>query len=56
MVAGFHLSLDAPSRVSIGLCLLHAVYDKTAWLAGQGIRAPWPVAGLPEVLHADKRT
>lgn len=53
MVAGLYLSLDAPSRVSIGLCLLHAVYDKTFWLAERGIEAPWPVAGLPEALHAD---
>jgi putative transposase len=41
MVAGLYLSLDAPSRVSIGLCLLHAVYDKTSWLAERGIEAPW---------------
>lgn len=53
MVTGVHLSLEAPSRVSLGLCLLHAVYDKTAWLAERGIEAPWPVAGLPETLHAD---
>jgi putative transposase len=53
MVTGFHLSLDPPSRASIGLCLLHAVYDKTAWLAERGIDAPWPVAGLPEMLHVD---
>ena len=53
MVAGFHLGLDAPSRVSIGLCLLHAVYDKTAWTAERGIDAPWPVAGLPAALQAD---
>ena len=52
-VAGFYLSLDAPSRVAIGLCLLHAVYDKTAWLAEREIDAPWPIAGLPETLHAD---
>jgi hypothetical protein len=32
MVAGFHLALEAPSSVSVGLCLLHGVYDKTAWL------------------------
>jgi putative transposase len=31
MVAGFHLSFDAPSTASVGLCLLHAVYDKTSW-------------------------
>jgi putative transposase len=53
MVTGFYLSLDAPSRVSISLCLLHAVYDKTAWLQDRGIEGAWPVAGLPETLHAD---
>jgi putative transposase len=53
MVTGFYLGLEAPSRVSIGLCLLHAVYDKTVWLAERGIDAPWPVAGLPETLHSD---
>jgi putative transposase len=53
MVAGFHLSLDAPSSVSVGLCLLHAVYDKTVWLNEREIDVSWPVAGLPEVLHCD---
>jgi putative transposase len=53
MVTGFHLAIEAPSRTSIGLCLLHAVYDKTAWLAERGIDAPWPTAGLPEALHVD---
>jgi len=53
MVTGFHLALDPPSRTSIGLCLLHAVYDKSAWLAERNIDSPWPVAGLPEALHAD---
>jgi transposase InsO family protein len=53
MVAGFHLSLEAPSSVSVGLCLLHAVYDKSAWLDERGIEIPWPVAGLPEILHCD---
>ncbi len=53
MVAGFYLSLDPPSSASIGLCLLHAAYDKTAWLAERGIDLSWPVAGLPETLHCD---
>src|SRR5271166_5722348 len=53
MVAGFHLALEAPSRVSVGLCLLHAVYDKTAWLSERGIDLSWPVAGLPGILHSD---
>jgi putative transposase len=45
MVTGFHLTLEAPSRVSTGLCLLHAVYDKTSWLAERGIEARWPARG-----------
>lgn len=53
MVAGFFVSLEPPSRLSIGLCLLHAVFDKTAWLRERGIEAPWPVAGIPERLHVD---
>ena len=53
MVTGLHLSMDAPSRLSISLCLLHAVYDKTAWLQERGIDAAWPIAGLPGALHAD---
>ena len=53
MVTGFYLSMDAPSRLSISLCLLHAVYDKTAWLRERDIDATWPIAGLPDALHAD---
>ncbi len=53
MVTGFYLALEPPSVASIGLCLLHAVYDKTSWLAERGIDVPWPVAGLPNALHAD---
>src|SRR5271166_3788548 len=53
MVTGFHLAIESPSRTSIGLCLLHAVYDKTAWLVERGIDAPWPIGGLPEALHVD---
>ena len=53
MVTGFHLSLNPPSRVSVSLCLLHAVYDKTAWLQERQIQVPWPVAGLPETVHVD---
>ncbi|WP_278247164.1 hypothetical protein [Shimia aestuarii] len=32
MVTGFYLSMDPPSRLSTSLCLLHSVYDNTAWL------------------------
>jgi len=53
MVTGFHLGLEPPSRTSIGLCLLHAVFDKTAWMAERDIDASWPIGGLPEALHVD---
>jgi putative transposase len=53
MVVGFHLSMDKPSRVSLGLCMLNAVYDKSAWLTEREIDASWPAAGLPETVHSD---
>jgi putative transposase len=53
MVVGFHLSMDKPSRISIGLCMLNAVYEKSAWLTEHAIDAHWPAAGLPEALHVD---
>jgi putative transposase len=53
MVAGSHLSLYAPSSASVGFCLMHAVYDKTSWLQERRIEHPWPVAGLPSVLHCE---
>jgi len=52
-VTGFYLTMDSPSRLSISLCLLHAVYDKTAWLADRSIDAKWPLSGLPETIHVD---
>jgi putative transposase len=53
MITGFFLSMDPPSRLSVSLCLLHGVYDKTAWLKEREIDATWPVAGLPESFHVD---
>lgn len=53
MVTGFYLTMEAPSRLSTSLCLLHSVYDKTAWLKEREIDEPWPVAGLPDRVHVD---
>lgn len=53
MVAGFHLTLEAPSSASVALALHHAVAPKEAWLAARDITAPWPVSGLPDALHLD---
>lgn len=53
MVTGFYLTMDAPSRLSTSLCLLHSVFDKSAWLRERDIPEQWPVAGLPDLLHVD---
>ena len=53
MVTGFYLTMDDPSRLSVSLCLLHAVFDKGAWLREREVDNEWPIAGLPECIHAD---
>ena len=52
-IAGFHLSLEAPSAVSVGLCLTHAVLGKETWLAARGLDGEWPLWGKPERLYVD---
>jgi putative transposase len=56
MVAGFHLSLAPPSRVSLSLCLLHAVCDKSRWMNARGLAGDWPAAGLPETIALDPQS
>lgn len=53
MIAGYYVSLGRPSRVQTAMALLHAVMSKDAWLAEKGLEYPWPIFGLPDVLHAD---
>lgn len=52
-IAGFYLSLDPPSEVSVGMCLVHAILPKEGWLAAIGVSTPWPLYGEPGVVHAD---
>ncbi|MGE4070196.1 MAG: Mu transposase C-terminal domain-containing protein [Lysobacterales bacterium] len=52
-IAGFYLSLDKPSEVSVGMCLVHAMLGKDGWLAALGIASPWPMYGKPDTVHAD---
>jgi putative transposase len=53
MVSGFYLRLEAPSELSVALCMTHAVLPKEAWLAERHIHAEWPVWGAPACVHAD---
>ncbi|WP_245519358.1 Mu transposase C-terminal domain-containing protein [Neorhizobium sp. JUb45] len=52
-IAGFHVSLEAPSSTSVGLCLTHMAADKHAWLQGIGVEADWPIAGKPLLISVD---
>jgi putative transposase len=54
MVAGFHVSLWAPSALSVSLVLSHAVLPKAQWLADRELQnLDWPAAGLPRLIHVD---
>ena len=52
-ITGFCLTLEAPSAVSVGLCLVHSVIDKTNYLATLGIEGEWPIWGKPRVIYVD---
>ena len=52
-VAGFHLSLDAPSATSVALCVAHAALPKAGWLMARDVEGDWPVQGVLERLHLD---
>lgn len=53
LVAGVHVSLEAPSAVSVGMAVRHAVLPKAQALAERGIVADWPGCGLPDAFHTD---
>lgn len=52
-IAGFHLSLEAPSATSVGLCLTMVASDKVPWLQHRDIEARWPIVGKPSRLGVD---
>lgn len=53
MVAGFYVSLDAPSVTSVAMCVAHAVLPKDEWLARIGQDLEWPAHGLMDTIHVD---
>lgn len=52
-VVGMYLSLDAPSAVSVGMCVAHAMCSKEAWLEARGIDTDWPMCGIMDKIHVD---
>ena len=53
VVVGFHISLDPPSSMSVGLCLSQAMLRKDALVAQAGCENDWPVWGKIGTLHLD---
>ena len=48
VVAGFYLSLESPSVVSVALVLTQCVLGKNTWLADRGLQSlDWPVVAFP---------
>ncbi len=52
-LVGMVVTLEAPSAVSVGLCLAHVVCDKRPWLEGIGVTVDWPMSGKPKQLYLD---
>jgi putative transposase len=52
-LVGMVVTLEAPSAVSVGLCLAHVCCDKRPWLAGLGVEVDWPMSGKPAQLYVD---
>jgi putative transposase len=52
-VVGMVATLEAPSAVSVGLCLAHAACDKRPWLEGLAVEMDWPMSGKPMLLYLD---
>lgn len=51
---GMYLSLDAPSAMSAGMCISHAILMKDKWLSRLGITSvDWPCWGAMSILHMD---
>jgi transposase InsO family protein len=51
-VLGIHIGFDAPSILSVALCLTHAVLEKTP-SSEFGVPLPWPMYGLPKQIVVD---
>ena len=53
VVLGFCLTLESPSRLSVALCLRHAIFPKESWLETIGAAGPWPMFGRPRLIYTD---
>lgn len=53
MVLGVYVSFDAPSILSVALCLDHCVRPKAVRVPETLEELTWPTAGIPKTIHVD---
>ncbi|MEX0915257.1 MAG: Mu transposase C-terminal domain-containing protein, partial [Wenzhouxiangellaceae bacterium] len=53
VVTGAVLTLEAPSAVSVALCVSRSILPKTEYLDQLGVEGDWPVWGQPGVIQSD---
>lgn len=53
LVLGVHVTFDAPSVLSIALCLDHCVRRKSIQVPGTLEELVWPTSGIPNAIHVD---
>lgn len=53
VIFGYYLGYEGPSVASTGMCISTGILRKEGLLERFGVRAHWPVWGVPRVLHSD---
>lgn len=53
VILGVHVSFDAPSILSVALCLTHCASKKSVRLPQTLEEFEWPSAGVPAAIHVD---
>jgi putative transposase len=52
-VVGFYVGMERPNAGTVALLLSRIALLKAPWLASLAVEAPWPMQGIPKVLHMD---
>jgi|SRR5579859_187267 len=52
-VAGFHLSLRAPSTATVARAITHALMPKDEYCRRMKLESDWPICGIPDLLLSD---
>lgn len=52
-VAGFHLSLRAPSTATVARAIVHALMPKDEYCRRMELESEWPICGIPDLLMSD---